>query len=165
MKEKESIQERLQPSPRGKRNEERHNIISSFEHYSSSDTNPQHHLCPKSSDSWCFCQKVLPLGEVPSSHSRVKVSVSLDSFSSYERCMKVSKWWHDEKDASKDTHRTQMNHSTADCGSIVQNTGTHLRKNLTVLWLMQSVSTMQGTRRVLFMKAWVFQAHTLLKNT
>ncbi|XP_063873641.1 uncharacterized protein LOC135107567 [Scylla paramamosain] len=58
--------------------EMRNDIMSSFEHCSSSDTNPKHHLCPKSSDSWCFYQKALALGEVPPSHSKMKVSFSLE---------------------------------------------------------------------------------------
>ncbi|KAK3873554.1 hypothetical protein Pcinc_021430 [Petrolisthes cinctipes] len=55
----------------------RNDIMSSFEHCSSSDANPKHHLCPKSSESWCFYQKALALGKEPQSHSEMKVSFTL----------------------------------------------------------------------------------------
>ncbi|MPC32738.1 hypothetical protein E2C01_026064 [Portunus trituberculatus] len=59
--------------------EMRNDIMSSLEHCcSSSDTNPKHHLCPKSSDSWCFYQKALALGETPPSHSTTKVPFVLE---------------------------------------------------------------------------------------
>ncbi|KAK3883276.1 hypothetical protein Pcinc_012405 [Petrolisthes cinctipes] len=57
--------------------EMRNDIMSSFEHCSSSDANPKHHLCPKSSESWCFYQKALALGKEPQSHSEMKVSFTL----------------------------------------------------------------------------------------
>ncbi|KAK4314110.1 hypothetical protein Pmani_014599 [Petrolisthes manimaculis] len=34
--------------------EMRNDIMSLYEFCSSTDNNPKHHLCPKSSDSWCF---------------------------------------------------------------------------------------------------------------
>lgn len=68
-----------EPSPVNTSEEEmRNDIMSSFEHCSSTDDNPKHHLCPKSTDSWCFYQKALALGQEPSSHSTMKISFTLD---------------------------------------------------------------------------------------
>lgn len=57
----------------------RNDIMSSFEHCSSTDDNPKHHLCPKSTDSWCFYQKALASGDEPASHSTMEISFTLDA--------------------------------------------------------------------------------------
>ena len=57
----------------------RNDIYSSFLHCSSTDDNPQHHLCPKRADSWCFYQKALANNTAVPSHKTMKVHFDLPS--------------------------------------------------------------------------------------
>lgn len=41
------------------------------------DSKPTHHLCPKSHDSWCFCNRSVARGETPPSHTHMKVHFQL----------------------------------------------------------------------------------------
>ncbi|KAK8721695.1 hypothetical protein OTU49_012515 [Cherax quadricarinatus] len=56
----------------------RNGILASFFHCSSSDTNPQHHLCPTGPNSWCFYQKAVAANITPPSHNTMKVHFQLD---------------------------------------------------------------------------------------
>ena len=56
----------------------RRDIMASFLHTSSTDENPQHDLCPKGSDSWCFFQKARALGGPPNTHNKMKVHFTLN---------------------------------------------------------------------------------------
>lgn len=53
--------------------------VASFLHCSSSDSNPQHHLCPKSKDSYCFYQKAIANDQPIPSHNTMKISFVLPS--------------------------------------------------------------------------------------
>ena len=55
----------------------RDEIMSSFYHCTSTDDNPQHHLCPRGEDSWCFFQAAVAKGETPKSHAEMKVFFTL----------------------------------------------------------------------------------------
>lgn len=57
----------------------RKDIYASFLHCSSSDNNPQHHLCPKTPDSYCFYQKAIANNKPIPSHKNMKVSFLLPS--------------------------------------------------------------------------------------
>lgn len=57
----------------------RNDIYASFLHCSSSDANPQHHLCPKSVDSYCFYQRAIARKENIPSHKTMKVQFVLPS--------------------------------------------------------------------------------------
>lgn len=57
----------------------RNDIYSSFVHCSSSDTNPQHHLCPKTTDSLCFYLRSLANNMPVPSHKKMKISFQLSS--------------------------------------------------------------------------------------
>lgn len=53
--------------------EMRNEILSSFYHCSSTDANPQHHLCPKHEKSFCFYQAAIAKGETPGPHTEMQV--------------------------------------------------------------------------------------------
>lgn len=55
----------------------RNDILASFLHCSSSDAKPQHELCPKTKDSWCFYQRAMAKGEAVPSHTTMKVNFQL----------------------------------------------------------------------------------------
>ncbi|KAK8731958.1 hypothetical protein OTU49_007358, partial [Cherax quadricarinatus] len=55
----------------------RNGILASFFHCSSTDDNPEHHLCPPGSASWCFYQRALADNLPPPSHSTMKVKFHL----------------------------------------------------------------------------------------
>lgn len=51
----------------------RKDIYASFFHCSSTDSNPRHHLCPKTPDSYCFYQKAIANKKPIPSQSNMKV--------------------------------------------------------------------------------------------
>ncbi|XP_068214089.1 uncharacterized protein [Palaemon carinicauda] len=55
----------------------RNEILSSYFHCSSTDDNPQHHLCTKGKNSWCFYNRILANNEVPPSHDTMKIHFKL----------------------------------------------------------------------------------------
>ncbi|XP_069961373.1 uncharacterized protein [Cherax quadricarinatus] len=55
----------------------RNGILANFFHCSSTDDNPEHHLCPPGSASWCFYQKALADNLPPPSHTTMKVKFQL----------------------------------------------------------------------------------------
>lgn len=55
----------------------RNDIYATFLHCSSWDAKPQHRLCPKTRDSWCFYQRAIANDEEPQSHSKMKVKFVL----------------------------------------------------------------------------------------
>ncbi|KAK3892697.1 hypothetical protein Pcinc_003489 [Petrolisthes cinctipes] len=57
----------------------RKDIYASFLHCSSTDDNPQHHLCPKTPDSYCFYQRAKANNKPVPSHKTMKVSFQLSS--------------------------------------------------------------------------------------
>lgn len=57
----------------------RKDIYASFLHCSSTDNNPQHHLCPKTPDSYCFYQRAKATNKPVPSHKTMKVSFQLSS--------------------------------------------------------------------------------------
>ena len=46
----------------------KNDVFATFHHAISTDEKPDHDLCPKGNESWCFYQKALAAGEVPGSH-------------------------------------------------------------------------------------------------
>ena len=59
--------------------EMRDDILSSFYHWSSSDENPKHYLCPATKDSWCFYNQALANNETPKSHRDMKIRFQLSA--------------------------------------------------------------------------------------
>lgn len=57
----------------------RKDLYASFLHCLSTDANPQHALCPKTSNSWCFYQKAKANKQVPPSHKKMEVHFVLPS--------------------------------------------------------------------------------------
>lgn len=68
-----SIKRKVNTTPEEMKNE----VMSSFYHCSSTDTDLKHDLCPLSNDSWCFYQKAIANGEKPPSHKTMKVHFTL----------------------------------------------------------------------------------------
>lgn len=57
----------------------RKDIYASFLHCSSTDNIPQHHLCPKTTDSYCFYQRAIANEQPIPSHQTMKVQFVLPS--------------------------------------------------------------------------------------
>ncbi|MPC56748.1 hypothetical protein E2C01_050714 [Portunus trituberculatus] len=51
--------------------------MSSFYHCTYTDDNPQHVLCPRGENSWCFFQAAVAKGETQKSHTEMKVFFTL----------------------------------------------------------------------------------------
>lgn len=51
---------------------------SGFRHVASTDDRPDHELCPDGQDSHCFYKKAIARGEIPQSHSTMKVRCELN---------------------------------------------------------------------------------------
>lgn len=47
--------------------------MATFYHYTSTDENPQHEMCAKGENSWCFYNRSMAHGEIPQSHKKMKV--------------------------------------------------------------------------------------------
>lgn len=69
----------IRPLVGGTMEELRKDILSPFLHYSSSDTNIQHHLCPETTDSWCFYLRAITNNKLVPSHKKMKVCFVLPS--------------------------------------------------------------------------------------
>lgn len=46
--------------------------MSTFYHCTSMDNNPQHQMCAKGENSWCFYNRTMAHGETPASHTKMK---------------------------------------------------------------------------------------------
>lgn len=64
-----SLKRKLHTSPSEMRDE----ILSTFYHCTSTDAKPQHQLCPKGKESWCFYNKAMACNKTPASHSSMLV--------------------------------------------------------------------------------------------
>nr|XP_053646630.1 uncharacterized protein LOC128698440 [Cherax quadricarinatus] len=53
-------------------------ILSSLYHCCSTDNRPQHHLCPKGANSWCFYQRANATNTKPPSHNTMKARLRLE---------------------------------------------------------------------------------------
>lgn len=73
----ESQKRKLEKTEGGTVEETRNAFCSSFLHCSSADVKLQHHLCSKTYDSWCFCQRTLANNMPPPSHNKMKVEFIL----------------------------------------------------------------------------------------
>ena len=59
--------------------EMRRSILCSYFHCSSSDESPNHFLCPKGKNAWCFYNEAIAKGEQPPSHDEMQVYFRLSS--------------------------------------------------------------------------------------